>query len=122
MLLLTCLGALAALPTEAELFRSVLSHLDRDGDGSVSRAEYVSFDDAETFARIDVDGDRVATENELGDWVRVQQPRPVERSRPDTPGFARMAAPAPSAPSGCTQAPIGVAAPFAALLLLWRRR
>ncbi len=122
MLLLPLFSALAALPTEEELFRAVVVRIDRDGNGSVSRGEYVRLDTTETFSRIDADQDGVATAGELADWARSQQPRPAERTRPDTPGFAPLTRQIPPPPKGCAHAPIHPIAPLAVLLLVRRRR
>lgn len=91
-------AALAALPGEGALFGAVVADVDTDRDGRISRAEYTSLDAMTDFDAMDTDRDGFATAAELGAWVKVTQPRPRERTRPDTPGFGALTASAvPSA-------------------------
>ena len=79
--------ALASMPTEPELFASVLARIDLDGNGTLSQAEYLRVDGATNFAAMDADRDNVVTAVELAAWVKVTQPRPMVRThdRPDAP-------------------------------------
>jgi len=84
--------ALAGVPHEAALFGALLADLDADHDGRLSQAEYLRVDGVSEFPVIDADHDGYATAGELADWARVTQPRPRERLRPDTLGFAVLGA------------------------------
>jgi len=96
--------ALADVPSEPELFAALLARMDADGDGQLSRAEYTPFDGSSTFDDIDANRDVSISAAELGAWVKVTQPRPLDRpprtvaaiaSGEGTPSFASL----PVAPS-----------------------
>ncbi len=82
--------AMAGVPDEAALFGALLADLDADHDGRLSQAEYLRVDNVSEFPVIDADHDGYASAAELANWARVTQPRPRERMRPDTLGFAAL--------------------------------
>ncbi len=71
--------AFAALPTEPELFAAVLARIDLDHDGVLSRDEYLRVDGSTNFDAMDADRDGLVVTAELAAWVRVTQPRPMDR-------------------------------------------
>lgn len=79
VLLLLPTLALAAVPSEPELFAALLARMDADGDGQLRRAEYTPFDGSSTFDDIDANRDASISASELGAWVKVTQPRPLDR-------------------------------------------
>lgn len=87
------------VPDEATLFAAVVGDVDADHDGRLSRAEYTPLDAMTNFEAMDADHDGFATASELAAWAKVTQPRPRERLRPDTVGFAALGAPAGAAPA-----------------------
>ncbi len=108
LLLLPAL-ALSAVPSEQDLFAALLARMDADGDGELSRAEYTPFDGSSTFDDIDADRDGSVSAAELGAWVKVTQPRPLDRpprtvaaiaSGEGTPSFASLSATPPVAAAG----------------------
>ena len=58
------------------VFQRLLMQIDADGNGTIDAAEYASVDEVGPFSEVDIDGDGAVTVAELGQWVRVTQPRP----------------------------------------------
>lgn len=91
-----------ALPTESEVFAGVLHHIDQNGDGGISAAEYARVDDATPFSSLDHDGDGNVDVAELTAFVKLTQPRPMDRPvlRPD----GRPSAPVRTPPASASAA------------------
>lgn len=58
------------------VFQRLLDPIDVDGNGTIDAAEYARVDEVGPFSAVDTDGDGAVTVAELGQWVRVTQPRP----------------------------------------------
>ena len=58
------------------VFQRLLMQIDADGNGTIDAAEYARVDEVGPFSEVDIDGDDAVTVAELGQWVRVTQPRP----------------------------------------------
>lgn len=71
-----------ALPTESEVFAGVLHGIDQNGDGGIAEAEYARVDDATPFSSLDHDGDGNVDLAELTAFLKVTQPRPMDRPVP----------------------------------------
>lgn len=67
------------MPTEPELFAAVLGRIDLDHDGALTREEYLHVDGSTNFDAMDADRDGFVSVDELGAWVKVTQPRPMDR-------------------------------------------
>lgn len=79
MLLWFIAHAAAAMPTERELFAAVLARIDLDRDGALTREEYLHVDGSTNFDAMDADRDQSVSVDELAAWVKVTQPRPMDR-------------------------------------------
>lgn len=100
-----------ALPTEREVFAAVLARIDVNADAFVTPGEYARVDDVTPFSALDADADGRVDVAELTAWVKVTQPRPLDRpvTRSATvartprssgsPGVGASPAPSPAAPS-----------------------
>lgn len=98
MLLLGC-GSFGVHAREQAVFEASFAGFDADGDGRVSREEYARVDASDSFAAVDADSDGALTAVELEAWMRVTDPRPLDRAaavvppaRPGWPLWGRVAA------------------------------
>jgi hypothetical protein len=90
--------------TPEAVFEGLLAQMDRDGNGSLDAQEHALLDEQGDFSALDSDGSGGVSAVELGQWVRVTQPRPDARlthraSPPAVPGQAG-AGPRPIAAAG----------------------
>src|SRR5437870_964029 len=69
----------SALRSEQEVFQEVFRRIDTDGDGVITPAEYAIVDYRHTYAEIDRDASGGIDLAELTAWVKLTQPRPMDR-------------------------------------------
>lgn len=65
--------------TETEVFQEVFRRMDGDGDGAVDRAEYALVDYQDGYSELDRDADGAIQLGEFTAWVKLTQPRPMDR-------------------------------------------
>lgn len=99
-----------ALPTEGEVFASLLARIDTDGNGRLSPAEYTRVDDVTPLSALDLDASGDIDVDELAGFVKVTPPRPG--GRPAAPGSSAVGPPGPPgvAPPPPSPVPAGLAA------------
>ena len=119
-LFLLCLPIAMALPTESEVFGGVLARIDQDADGTLTPAEYTRVDDVTPFSALDQDADGRIDLTELTAYVKVTQPRPMDRpvtrsatSAASPPGPGSPPPRAPGAPAALAAPPALVPMPTA---------
>lgn len=97
---------------ERPVFVGVMTLIDTDGNGEISRAEYDAKATDGDFGKLDWDKSGGVDLDELARWIKTAPPRPG-RSQKDTPGGPAAhqdgRAPAPDAAGGRTGAPVGPA-------------
>lgn len=113
-----------ALPTEAEVFATLLARMDADGNGRLSHEEYQRVDDVTPISALDLDANGEIDLAELTAYIKVTPPRPQGRPPPPTQGPGGkppptgVAPPPPSpvltVPSGASGAAVPVSTPTTA--------
>lgn len=107
-----------ALPTEAEVFATLLARMDADGNGRLSHEEYQRVDDVTPISALDLDANGEIDVTELTAYVKVTPPRPQGRPPPTAQGSGAKPPPtgvAPPPPSTVLTVPSGASGPTAAV-------